>query len=992
MSVLLKTLGGLRLDDAALSRPKPLLLLAYLALEGPRDRRFLAELFWPEAKHRMNNLRVELARIRREAPGAIEADRLRAWVSPGLGCDAVQLLALLDQHRPKAAIDHYEGLFCDALHVRELGTELEEWLYATREFLAGRIRAALLRLAEEDASAGSFDQAGARAVQAYAPAGAAPLEPADLARMHNLMVAAMSPAAERVARDAANLGIELRASPAEARASLTRAWPPTERRRSSTIPLHTTPLVGRDLELADVGNLVCDAHRRLVTLLGSAGVGKTRLALQVARTQQELGAFTDGVAVVSLESLDAPDRLWGATAAAIEFQPRGSMDPLQQVILEVTDQRFLLVLDDFEHMMPAAGGLARLLRACPGITILVTSRERLNLAEEHVYQIDGLPFPAPDADLEEARRYDAVKLFSYRATRARPGYELTEEDLPHVLEICALVDGLPLGIELATAWLRALTCADIARELRDSLDLLTSRDRDAPDRHRSVRGAFEHSWARLDGVAREAFRKLAVFRGGFSREAASEVAGATIPTLAALVDGSLLRVAPNGRFDRHPLLYRFVCEKLAETPAMENLTRTDHAAYYVRLIESGARRMHHGATKQILDQLDLEFDNVRAAWNWAVEEGRVDMILASVDALEDRFVVRGRHVEGLQFFERAVSVLEDASSGLSGALGRLLAAQARLLQELGDYADAKRIAGRALRLLRAVGATSGEVRALDTLGRVAWQTGSYDAARDHWAEALRIARELGDPGTVANQLGNIALIEKVSGNYRSAETSYRKAIASSLEAGGSVHVVRNLNNLANLLVLRDRLDEAEEACNEALGTAFRIGFEEIVPYLLHTLSLIADELADHARVAAISEEVIQIARERGNKSLLSESLAMLGMAATSLGDHELAWRSFREALEVARAIDDPPATLTALSGVAQLLTSQERFTQAARLAALVVQHPATDQLAVRRVRSRAPLLREQLTEESWNAANEAGGRDRMEDVSMALLGRKHSAA
>lgn len=991
MSALLTTLGGLRLNGSELSRPKPLLLLAYLALEGPRDRRFLAELFWPEAKHRMNNLRVELARIRREAPGTVEADRLRAWVSAGLDCDARQLLALLDHERPKAAIDHYDGPFCEALYVRGLGSELEEWLYATREFLAGRIRTALLRLAEEDASEGRFDEAGTRATQAYALAGAASLEPGDLARMHTLLVAATSPSADRVAREAGDLVIELTSSSAEARARLARTVSPESRGRFREIPIHTAPLVGRDLELADVGNLVCDVHRRLVTVLGPAGVGKTRLALQVARTQQELGAFTDGVAVASLEALDAPERLWSAIATAIGYTSRGSMDPLEQVVLAVADRRVLLVLDDFEHMMPAARGISRLVRACPGVAILVTSRERLNLAEEHVYPVDGLPFPAPGANLEEAQRYDAVKLFSHRASRARPGFEITAANLPHVLEICALVDGLPLGIELATVWLRALTCADIARELRDSLDLLASRDRDVPDRHKSVRSAFEHSWTRLDSVPREAFRKLAVFRGGFSRQAASEVAGATIPALATLVDSSLLRVAPNGRFDRHPLLYRFVCEKLAETPAMESVTRGDHAAYYVSLIESGARRLHHGATRQILEQLDLEFENVRAAWNWAVEQGRVDMIWATVDALEDRFVLQGRHVEGLQFFDHAVHVLEGESPDHSGALGRLLAARARLQQELGDYADAKRIARRALLLLRADGVPSGEIRALDTLGRVAWHTGRYGDARDHWDEALGIARTQGDPGKVANQLGNIALIEKELGDYRNAEASYRQAIALSHEAGSPVHVVRNLNNLANLLVLCDRLGEAEEACSEALATASRIGFEEIVPYLLHTRSLIADELADHAGVAAISQEVIQIARERGSKSLLSESLAMLGMAATALDDHELAWRSFHEALELARAIDDPPATLTAMSGVAQLLAAQDRFAQAARLAALIVQHPAANRLALRRVRSRSSHLRARLTEESWSAANDAGARDRLEDAAGALLRRKHSA-
>lgn len=985
MSAFLKTLGGLAFEPPGLSRPKPLLLLAYLALEGPQDRRFLAELFWPVARRRMNNLRVELARIRREAPDAVEADRLRAWVSTDFGCDATRMLALLDLGNVTEAIHGYAGPFCDGVYVRGLGTELEEWLYATREFIGGRVRAALLLLAEEQGASGHSGEAGAIATRAFTLRGAPSPEHGELYRIHALLAAAGSPQANRVAREAREFGLEL-ATASDGQASMTGHERMAAPRPFHRLPVQNASFIGRHEEFEDVRELLHSPHCRLLTLLGPAGVGKTRLALQVARDQHRRGLFADGIVVVSLEALDSAEQLSHAIASALDHVPRGPLDPLEQVMNLLADQRVLLVLDNFEHMMHEAAKVAQLLQRCSGISILVTSRERLGLEGEHGYPVAGLPFPGPGTALDEALASEAVTLFAQRARRVQPHFTVTESNYRDVLEICAIVDGLPLGIELASVWLRAMTCGDIARELRQSLDLLTSRDRHISDRHKSIRGAFETSWNRLETLHRETLRKLAVFRDGFSREAASEIARATIPTLASLVDSSLLRIMPNGRFDRHPLLYQYIGEKLAEAPATQSAVREHHSSYYARLLERNAGGLRKSASRDFLSDLDIEFQNVRAGWIWALEQGHTSRIQAMVEVLEPSFVLQGRHREGLRFFELTAPILEDGPSSPPFVLGWLLSAQARLHQELGDYADAERLAHRALLLFRTPqGDTAGEIRALDTLGRVARYTGRRDEAKRFWEEALDVARAGEDRAMSANQLGNIALLEMESGEDAQAEARYRLAIELNREESSNIHVIRNLNNLAHLMALCGRLEEAEAACEEALALATHVGFEEIVPYVLHTQTVISDDLNDHERTSTISVDVIRIARERGSKSLLADSLTMRGVAATKLGDHELAWRCLREALEVAVAIGVPPAVLTALSGVAGLWIARGRLDAATRLTAFVLHHGGADRHTVQRVRAQRSSLERSIPLGAWLSASERGTRDVLADISARAL-------
>ncbi len=438
----LTTLGGLSLEGSGFARVKPLLLLAYLAVEGPQERRHLAELFWPGSRHAMRNLATVLTRLRQGADGAVEADGVRAWTS--LDCDARVLLANLENGEHIQGLDLYRGRFLDGVFLA-WGSELEEWVYQTRECLAGRVREALMVLAEIDASQGRFKGAAGQAESAYLLEGAPAPQPQDLERLHALLVAGGGHRAEEVRKEALDLGLTLVVSKTEARDQLRSRHQQEKRFGRSSLPERRTSFVGRDLELSEVRELLMQPDCRLIAVVGPGGIGKTRLALQAAKGQLEEGGFADGVVFVPLEALTAAVSIPAVMADALGLELAGQEDARSVVMRFLEGKRLLLVLDNFEHLLEGTLFIGELIDSCPQLKILITSRERLNLELEWVCEVEGLAFPEDIATLERAAYFDAVRLFLQRARRARQRFSLNSETLPAVIRICRLVEGLPLS-------------------------------------------------------------------------------------------------------------------------------------------------------------------------------------------------------------------------------------------------------------------------------------------------------------------------------------------------------------------------------------------------------------------------------------------------------------------------------------------------------------------------------------------------------------------
>jgi len=304
------------------------------------------------------------------------------------------------------------------------------------------------------------------------------------------------------------------------------------------------------------------------------------------------------------------------------------------------------------HVARAIGLLVDLLNGTQAVKLLVTSRERLNLREEWLLDVQGLRFPDDErSEIDSPETYSAVQLFVQSASRLRTTFNLTRANAPHVVRICRLVEGMPLGIELAASWIRTLTCGQIAQELERGLYLLTTSLQDMPQRHRSLRAVFEHSWQLLPDQERQLFRQMALFRGGFSKYAAEQVTGASLPILSALVDKSFLRRTRGGRYHMHDLLRHFAAEKLDQLPEEKQEVQKRHCGYYTAFLQQREQALIGPTQQEALTEIGTEIENVRAAWSWAVEQSRLEEIERSLEGLFRFYVRQSWYQEGYDAFQ-----------------------------------------------------------------------------------------------------------------------------------------------------------------------------------------------------------------------------------------------------------------------------------------------------------------------------------------------------
>ncbi|HEX3053247.1 MAG TPA: protein kinase [Aggregatilineaceae bacterium] len=571
----------------------------------------------------------------------------------------------------------------------------------------------------------------------------------------------------------------------------------TEQRSSSSsfslhIPLkhnlyaQLTPFVGREHELAELNKLLTDPNVRLITIHGAGGIGKTRLALECAA--QQIEHFANGVHFVPLAMLNTVDSMVSAIANAIRFTFSPIGDNKQQLLTYLRGknvQHMLLVLDNFEHMMDGALLISEILSIAPRIKILATSRERLNLSGEVVFKLGGMEIPQWEP-LEEALKYDAIQLFIQHARRIQPGFELTETDLPLVQHICRRVLGIPLAIVLAAAWVEVLALQEIADEIEQNLDFLETDIRDIPERHRSIRAVFESAWDRLSDTERSVFMKLSIFRGGVKRQIAQYVTGATLGTLTALVNKSLLRRDPDtGRYEAHELLRQYAEEKLEATGQAES-ARDIHSHYYMSLLcqrESDFRtRSQFDAVKEI----ETDFENVRAAWSWRVYKNDWEMISLALEGMYLYCLMRG-------VFEPGEELLRQALIRCASAPSReLLWARILMRRELllDPHADAQIQIERGLAVARRYDVPHETAFGLHALGYALSSIGDYGGAVDAFEESLKVYRTLNQPFYVGRLLSDIGLFCGVLGQRERSIASFEEALRIHHEIGDDAGVTQ----------------------------------------------------------------------------------------------------------------------------------------------------------------------------------------------------------
>jgi predicted ATPase len=782
-----------------------------------------------------------------------------------LPTDATLLLQALEKNDVAEAARLYTGAFLADLYLPDWSSELEEWVYSTREFLAERVRAGLLALAEAEAGRGAFASATAYAEQSYKLAGAPAPDPELLGRLYTLFMAGDSPHLHELHKEAQDYDLTLALTQQAARERLLQragAFARTSARVAHNLVVATTSFVGRDPELIELAKLLASPDTPLVTITGPGGVGKTRFALQAASGEVSRGVFYQGIYCVSLETLTDPALIPTTIAKTLGFELSGQAEPLTELIGVLKDKSYLLILDNYEQLLAGALVVSVLIKHCPKLKLIVTSRERLNLAEEQVFPLEGLPLPATTLTLEEAHYHDAVQLFIHRAKRRRPEFSLSATILPHLVEISRLVGGSPLGLELAAAWVHVLSPEDIAREIASNLDFLTATTRNPTERHASLRAAFESSWQLLTLKERGVLRKLSVFVGGFSREAASAVAGATIPLLASLVDKSFLRVLENGRYDRHPLVHQYTAEKLAEHPDEAQLVGAKHAAYFLAFAEQAEHEQ--AAQARRLERLEKEYTNLQAALAWTLASA--DLTPAKREAglrlttcLYRFWYYRSHFREGYDWLNTALSKTVGEPT-LVALRSRALHAAGVLADELGETAQAVQHFEERLRLARDLGDKAGEAAALNSLGIVAQGQQEYARAQALFEASLELRRTLGQP--LAVPLGNLGLVALARQEYEQARHFFGESLAISEAAGDMMGVAVALSNLSGVSLEQQDAPGARDLLERAIHLYQELGDKDGVAHCLEGF----------AEVAALQARAQEAARFAGAAEALRETI------------------------------------------------------------------------------------------------------------------------
>jgi predicted ATPase/DNA-binding CsgD family transcriptional regulator len=695
-------------------------------------------------------------------------------------------------------------------------------------------------------------------------------------------------------------------------ASLERLTGPTH-----ILPGRLTSFVGREREIADIVRLLGEV--RLVTLVGAPGVGKTRLALRVAG--DVVDTFPEGVWFVELAPLADPSLVPRAVATTLGVREQPGRSMLATLAEALAVRELLLVLDNCEHLVGACASLVEdLLRTCPGLRVLATSREALRIEGEAAYRVPslGLPDPRPPADgsdlVSHLMDYESVRLFVDRARAALPTFELTGRDAAAVGEICRRLDGIPLAIELAAARVPGLAPSQIAARLDDAFRLLAGGSRTALSRQRTLRALIDWSHDLLTEPERTLLRRLAVFAGGWTLEAAEGVcsgggveAPEVLDLLLALVDKSLVVAEEHGQQMRYRLLetIRQYGAEHQRAAGEDGALRTRHLDWFLALAETAWPELTGPEQGQWLDRLEREHDNFRAALAWSQEASDPEAGLRLAWALYRFWWWRGHLSEGRRWLARA---LERDVPRRGQARARALNAAAVLARAQADYTPARSLFEESLAIFRELGDRWGIANALQNLGSVSLLQGDYAAAATLIDESLALWRELGDTWGIGVALGMRGALALDLRDYERAGPLLEESLALGQKLGDTWTIAGQLGILAELAREQGQYERAR-ALLEALSLGQELGDRGGVAWSLSQLGRVACKQGDYKEAIALCRESLRIFRERGESWGIAMCLESLARVAGATGQPEHAARLFGAAGTIREVIGFavPPA-------------------------------------------------------------------------------------
>lgn len=757
----------------------------------------------------------------------------------------------------------------------------------------------------------------------------------------------------------------LRAARPERKADVPAHVPPKANGTHHNLPVSPTALLGREQEVAEVQLRLREPDVRVLTLVGAGGVGKTRLAL--AAGSALLPTYPQGVWMVELAPIVDPALVPGAVAEVLTVRD-DSDGPLTSVLVHsLADKTLLLLLDNCEHVLGACAELvSTLLRACPGVIILATSREGLGVSGEHLHRVPSLAVPATlyDLPLEQIARSPAVQLFMARAQAQRPELALTEQAAPYVVEICRRLDGIPLAIELAAARSRSLPLGAIAERLDERFRLLTTGPRDAPQRHQTLRATMEWSWDLLSEREQASLARLSVFVGGWTVDAVEVADDAprweTLDLLDGLINKSLVEMDETGAEPRYRVLEtvrQYGLERLGAIGEVEAKSR--HLAWCLELAQRAAPALTGRDQRAWAARLDTEHDNLRAALTWTVLEGHDPASGLLLASLLWRFWAMGGHLgEGRRWLSQALDAAPAASPSIrvtallgasylayrhgaypqaeqfaahsltlareledGAAIARALNGAGLVAWSLGDYRRATSLLEESLMLKRAEGDVLGVAVAFLNLGNVAKSEGDYGRAKAMYEEALALQRQLDDDFTLAMTVSNLGIVAELLGEYDRAADLYRESLALRRGLGDDTGIAQSLGNLGMVVFLQGDVKRGQALLEETLTLFRALGDLQGITAALGDLGFMASERGDHGNAVRLQTECLLMARQLGNKESIAGALLSLGTARHRAGTDPDAFPVLREGLALAKEIGDKGLVAQGLESAAHIHAS-----------------------------------------------------------------------
>lgn len=604
------------------------------------------------------------------------------------------------------------------------------------------------------------------------------------------------------------------------------------------------PFVGRQSDLNIVLDLFQDPTVRLVTVLGTGGVGKTRFALELAGELQP--QFQHGAVFVPLAQLSTIDELLPALAGELGLQlPPGG--DLQQVVLDhLSNKQILLVLDNFEHLLEEAVLIRDILVAGPQVKVLVTSREKLDLESETLYHLRGLNLPAPDS-LQEVNEFDAVRLFLQKARQARPGFSLSDENIPGVVSICQQVDGIPLGILLAAACVEHFSPAEIADQISKNLDFLAREFRDMDTRHGCMRAVFDSSYNRLDKQQKAVFRRLAIFHGGFNLAAAEAIAGANLRILLSLVDKSLLWRDPDtSRYDMHELMRQYAGEELEAAGESKNILAA-HTTFYLTFVQEREAVLISPSQTKALDEIQAEFDNIRQAFSTGIGKRDFNAIRNMLIGIYKFCDMRSRAYEGEALFRLARDGLAPQTGEVpqpAWALALLSWYDMRTYgQPFETFEEIPARAQSCLKYAESIHDPQAMAASLVLLGAFAEDANDFKTAIRQYKKAMRIYPLLDDVYWVNIRIGLCHLSAR---QYPEAIRAFQVSFQRGNETGERLKKAWALANIGDTLLCQGNPQEAKRNLEKACALFQEIGNKFGLVWSNFSLSKVAIELGDAA--------------------------------------------------------------------------------------------------------------------------------------------------